>query len=167
MNTDSARQRFEKILKEFLADRDWEDELKTDKESKRVGLATSVIIGSYNGGRLFVDAYYDLEVVAVYFYLPFECSKEKRTELCLLLNDLNQRGQFGGWGGLQLLDDNRIRWVHQSDFEGSSPTGTSIEQIVGPGWERVNEFVEIIRGVALTPQSAADALALWENAAGE
>jgi hypothetical protein len=87
----------------------------------------------------------------------------KRSEMTILLNELNTRGANGGYGCLQLIDDARIRWVHKVDFEGSSPTGKSIEQIVGPGWERCGAFIEVIRSVALTKQTAAEALAEFDR----
>lgn len=89
----------------------------------------------------------------------------KRPEMFHLLNEINTRGGIGGYGCFQLLEegDDRIRWVHRVDFEGSSPTRKSIEQMVGPGWERVNAFIEVIHAVALTKQSAVEALDQFDS----
>jgi len=62
-------------------------------------------------------------------------------------------------------EDDRIRWVHRVDFEGSSPTGISVERIVGPAWGRVSAFTDPICAVAITKQSAAEAIEEFDSAA--
>ena len=120
-------------------------------------------------GKLIIEAFDESDFVSVYFYLPFECKESKRTEMCILLNDFNARGGVGGCGCFQLLDadDDRIRWVHRVDFEGSSPTGKSVGRIVGPGWERVASFIEPICAVALTKQTATEAIEEFDTSSSE
>jgi hypothetical protein len=155
--------KFQTVIEEFLSVREWEDELNVNKEARSVVLATAVNIGEYSGGKLIIEASDETEVVAVFFYLPFECKDAKRSEMTLLLNELNTRGATGGYGCLQLIDDARIRWVQKVDFEGSSPSGKSIEQMVGPGWQRCSAFIEAIRSVAVTKKSASQALEEFDS----
>lgn len=157
---------FQKIMEDFLKLMGWEDDLELDEKSKFVRLRTNVGFGDYRGGLLVVEASDQTQIVSVFFYLPFECSESKRIEMVQLLNELNQRGYgLGGYGCFQLLEtgDDRIRWVHRVDFEGSSPTALSIRQIVGPGWNRIEELLEIIRLVALTKETAVGAIKLLES----
>ncbi|MFM8356084.1 MAG: hypothetical protein ACKOBM_14420, partial [Gammaproteobacteria bacterium] len=74
-----------------------------------------------------------------------------------------------GYGCFQLLEhqDDSVRWLHTVDFEGSSPTGKSVEQIVGPGWGRVGTFIETICAVALTKQSAAEAIEEFDSSSSD
>ena len=150
--------KFQVVLEEFLSIREWEDELKVNEEEQSVFLATLLTIGGYSGGKLIIEASDKSEIAAVFFYLPFECKDAKRSEMMLLLNELNTRGKNGGYGCLQLIDDARIRWVQKVDFEGSSPSGRSIDLMVGPGWDRCATFIEAIRSVAVTKKSASQAL---------
>ena len=165
MSKSSGKLKYKIVLEEFLKEQEWEDELSIDEENKKVALVTGVNMGEHSG-KLIIEASDETDVVAVYFYLGFECKKSKRTEMCILLNNFNLRGGVGGYGCFQLLDagDDRIRWVHRVDFEGSSPTGKSVEQIVGPGWERVSAFIETICAVALTKQTAAEAIEEFDSA---
>jgi len=156
MSSGSEKFRFQEIMEEFMREREWEDALVIDEEKKEVALNTGVSIGEYDGGRLIIEADEELEWFSVFFYLPFSCKQTKRTEMCLLLNDINLRGN--NFGCFQLLDDNRIRWVLRSDFEGSSPTSKSVHQMVGVGWNRTKIFIEVISSVALTKQTAVLAL---------
>lgn len=164
MSKSSGKLKYQVVLEEFLKAREWEDELSIDDENKKVALVTGVTMGEHSG-KLIIEASDETDLVGVYFYLGFECKKSKRTEMCILLNDFNARGGVGGYGCFQLLDadDDRIRWVHRVDFEGSSPTGNSVERIVGPGWERVSAFIETICAVALTKQSAAEAIEEFDS----
>lgn len=150
--------KFQAVLEEFLSIREWQDELNVYEEEKAVGLVTGVNIGDYSGGKLVIEAFDETELVSVFFYLPFACKDSKRGQMAILLNEINTRGNVGGYGCFQLSDDGQIRWVHKVDFEGSSPTGKSVEQIVGPGWERCGAFVDVIQSVALTKQTASEAL---------
>lgn len=166
MAKSSGKLKYQIVLEEFLKAREWEDELSIDAENKKVALVTGVNIGEHSG-KLIIEASDETDIVGVYLYLSFSCKKSKRTEMCILLNDLNARGGTGGYGCFQLLDpeDDRIRWVHRVDFEGSSPTGKSVEQIVGPAWDRVSGFIDPICAVATTKQSAAEAIEEFDSAA--
>ena len=169
MTKKTKKLQFQAVLEEFMKLRGWEDEISIDEDEQYVSLATSVNIGDYAGGKLIIEAFDKTQLVSVFFYFPFECKASKRMEMCYLLNDINARGGIGGYGCFQLLDagDDRIRWVLKVDFEGSSPTGKSIEQMVGPGWNRVAGFVEVVRSVALTKQTAIDALEEFDSTPDE
>jgi hypothetical protein len=165
MTKKGKKLKYQVILEEFVASRGWEDLIEVDEDEQYSALNTGVNFGDYAGGKLIVEGWDKSDLVSVFFYLPFECKEAKRTEMCCLLNDINARGTIGGYGCFQLLDsgDDRIRWVLKVDFEGSAPTAKSIEQMVAPGWSRVAGFIDVIRVVALTKQTAVDALVEFDS----
>ena len=62
------------------------------------------------------------------------------------------------------LPDGRVCWHHRVDFEGSQPTGKSVEQIVSAGFSGIQEFNDVISAVALTKQTAAEAIEEYDSA---
>lgn len=66
-----------------------------------------------------------------------------------------------GFGAFQLIDRTdgvTLRWRHVVDFEGCNPTGTTLARNVTAGFSILAEFLEPIAAVALTRQTAADAM---------
>lgn len=155
MSDGSEKLHFQVLLEEFLADREWQDELEVDTEERSVMLRTTVNIAEHEGGDLIIEASDVTELVAVYFYFPFTCKDSKRREMKVLLNDINMRRDYGCF---QCIPDGRVRWVQKVDFEGSVASAKSINQIVGPGWATVARWADVIAAVAITKQTAEDAL---------
>jgi hypothetical protein len=52
----------------------------------------------------------------------------------------------------------RVRWQFIVDFEGANPTGITIHQNFQPGWNTVENYINPISAVALTRQTAVEAL---------
>jgi hypothetical protein len=84
--------------------------------------------------------------------------------MALLLNQLHTRCKYGTFVA---FDDGYVRWQHRVDFEGSEPTAISIQRIVGPGWNIAEQFIDPISAVALTKQSAKEALEEFDEAQQE
>jgi hypothetical protein len=158
MNAETGKLRFQILLEEFLADREWQDELEVDVESKTVMLRTGVNVASHGGGVLVIEASDVTEMVGVFLYLPFNCKGFKIAEMKQLLNDINIRRNYGCFQCIPDGDNGRVRWVHRVDFEGGSPTAKSLHQIVGPGWDTAAEWADVIAAVAITKQTAEEAL---------
>lgn len=154
---------FQVLLEGFLADREWQDELEVDSENKSVMLRTGVNIASHSGGMLIIEASDITEMVGVFFYLPFSCKDSKVDEMKKLLNDINVRRNYGCFQCIPDGDDGRIRWMQRVDFEGGSPTVKSLHQIVGPGWDTVAEWADVIAAVAITKQTAEEALEEYDE----
>lgn len=153
--------KYQVALEEFLAAREWTDELEIDMEEKKVQLATGISIGDQSGNRLFVEGYDETDFVDVFIYYGIKCKEAKLGEMSSLLNEIHRRWLFGRF---VCLDDGTLRWSQRVDFEGSSPTGTSIERMVSSGWESAERFLDVIAAVALTKQSAKDAIAEYDEA---
>lgn len=155
--------RYEVIINEFLKAREWEDELEVDSENKSVTLSTSV---SSEGGslRLIIEAYDESDFVDVFVYYGFNAKKTKFDEMKLLMNELHLRWRAGRF---MILPDGRVRWNQRIDFEGSQPTGKSIEQMVSAGFESIEQFNDVISSVAITKQTAAEAIEEFDAAQEE
>jgi len=157
----ASKLKYQVILEEYLKSRDWGDELEVDLDEGSVTLNTGVKIGDQGGSRLIIVASDKTDLVDVFFYYSTSCKKSKMNEMRLLISEINFRIAYGKW---QVLPDGDLRWMHRVDFEGSSPTPQSIHQIVQPGWNLTERWLEPIAAVALTKQSAADALSEFDEA---
>lgn len=151
---------YKKILKDFLDAREWTDELEVDQATLQVSLGTGIDIGSQSG-RLIIEADCKSAVIDVYIYYELKCKEAKLDQLTLLLNGIHQRWAYGRF---VVFPSGQIRWQHRVDFEDASPTGNSINNIVRPGWEAVGMFADVISAVALTKQTAEEALAEYDEA---
>jgi hypothetical protein len=152
--SDSDRNSFEDILEEFLEQRGWTDELEADEEGVAFTLKTGIDIGDQTG-KLIVEASDQTELVGVYIYYNIRCKETKLEQMALLLNRIHAREHYGRF---QCFDDGFVRWMHLVDFEGSTPSWRSVQQIVGPGWQLASKWLDAIAAVALTRQTATEAL---------
>ena len=139
----------------FGGSRCWTDEYEVDSEKKTISLTATLDITPEQKGRLIIEARDELDIVDVYFYYDLKCKETKLEQMALLLNGIHVRWHFGRF---EVFPDGYVRWRHRVDFEGSQPTGLSLERIVGPGWDATGKFADVIAAVALTKLSAAEAL---------
>lgn len=160
MTKDTTRRKlkYEAILEEFMALREWADDLQVDEDDMSVTLNTAVSFESQSG-RLIVEASDKADIVKVYFYYAVACKESKFNEMSLLFDELHRRIFFGRF---VRVGEGRVRWEHFIDFEGSGPTGQSVERMVDSGWRIVAEYAPVISAVALTKQDAAEALAEFD-----
>jgi len=142
------------VMKEFIAYKEWDDEFEVNEEIAQVTLTTGLTIGEQSG-KLFIELNYDNDIVDVYIYYNFNCKKNKSDEMIKLFNEVHLRYALGRF---KLLPDGRIQWHHRVDFEGSIVSGISIAKIVQPGWNCTERFVETMAAVAMTNQTAAEAI---------
>ena len=153
----SGNLKYKKLLADFLAKRKWKDKIKVDSD-KRLTIDTGIDLGEQTG-RLIITADPKTEIVDVFIYLDLnlnlKCRPKKMEQMALLLNGIHARHMFGRF---QVCPEGIIRWQFRVDFEGSSPSSLSIERIVGSGWECVSRFYNILISVALTKQTAKEAL---------
>ena len=157
-----TQRNYEEVLKEFLAAREWEDALEVNEEEGKVVLSTSITVAEQPGCRLIVEAFNESRLVDVCIYYTLKCKSSKHAEMCVLLNELNCRSNYGKFQCFR--EGGHVRWMHRVDFDGSSPTGQSIEFIVGPAWNIAGHFAEPIAAVALTKQTAVEALRDFDEA---
>lgn len=156
----STKLKYQGVLEQFLAGREWQDELEVDAEEKTITLVTGINMEEQRA-RLIVRAGEDVELVDVHIIYGFSCKENKHPEMAMLLNAIHLRYMYGRF--VLDVEDGEVRWHHRVDFQGSEPTGQSIDQIVGPGWNIAETFASTIAAVALTKQTAADAIAEFDE----
>jgi hypothetical protein len=161
MSDGSGKLRYQVLLEEYLATRGWTDPLEVDEEKGSVLLVTGVSISGQNGGRLAIEASDATDLVSVFFYLPTVCKESKFDQMAILFNHIHARMTYGRF---QCMPDGYLRWMQKVDFEGSAPTPLSIERIVQPGWNIVEQWADTINAVALTKQTAAEAIEEYDEA---
>jgi hypothetical protein len=76
----------------------------------------------------------------------------------ILLSKINSRMRVGAFQFIREADWQYIRWHHATDFEGSNPNGTTIRHQVITGLQTVEDHADPIAAVALTNQTADQAL---------
>ena len=150
-----SKLKYQVVLDEFLKEREWTDEYESDLEEKTISLTSGITICDSHSGRLIIEASDRTDIVDVYIYYNQTCKESKLDEMAILFNGIHQRWALGRF---MVLGDGYMRWSHRVDFEGSQPTGLSLERMVQSGWNAAERFADVIAAVALTKQSAADAL---------
>jgi hypothetical protein len=151
--------KYQALIEEFMAAREWTDELEVDGEQKTTTLNTGVDLAG-QGGRLIIEGADESDLVDVYIYYKFQCREAKLEQMAILLNEIHQRWKYGHF---TCFDDGHIRWAHRVDFEGSSPSATAIERLIKPGWDAAIHYIDPIAAVALTKQEAKEALAEFDK----
>lgn len=146
-------------MDEFLQRRGWSDELSVDPVARTISLVAGVNIGDQTG-RIIVEIDETLDLVEVFFYYRIRCKKSQLDQMCLLINMIHLNWPFGRF---EVVPTGTIRWRQRVDFEGSIPTGASVDAIVQPGWDACTKFLDPIAAVALTNKSAEDAMEEWRQ----
>ena len=159
-NVTDNKLKYQIVLDEFLAAREWTDKYEIDLHNKTVTLTTTINFSGGNSGRLIIEASDKTDCVDVFIYFNLSCKEAKINEMTALLNGIHQRWIFGHF---VVFPDGIVRWSQRVDFEGSQPSGLSLERIVQPGWDAASGFSDAIAAVALTRQSASDALKEYDE----
>jgi len=160
--------KYEKVLNEFLEIREWEDELDKDVEKGEISLNTSITFSTGQDMRLIIEGNNNGLLRVFWYFDSFLCRKEKFSEMLILLNSLHMRiGVFGTFNLIDLPDspsNGKIRWLYKADFEDVDVTLDTLHLITNPSNELVEQYGEVISAVALTKQSAFNALKEFDEA---
>jgi hypothetical protein len=151
--------RYQSLIEEFMAAREWTDELEVNLEERTTTLDTGIDLAG-QGGRLIIQGADETDFLDVHIYFEFQCRAAKLEQMAILLNEIHKRWKYGHF---TCFDDGHVRWSHRVDFEGSSPTATNIERIVKPGWGVAAHYIDPIAAVALTKQDAKEAIAEFDE----
>lgn len=143
-------------VQQFLDSMDWKDEIQIDEEQGRSTMATSILV-EQQPCRLFVETADRTDLISVFLYAPFHVRADKITQACVLANAINLRNRVGH---IEIMaDDGRIRFVHTMDFEGCTPSGTAVHNMVDAGLALFSRRLGQLAEVAMTPRGAAEILA--------
>lgn len=156
--------KYEAEMNEFLSIMKWNDvELISNIEAQQVVVATGVSMDGQDG-RAIIEANSDNDLFDFYiYYTSIKCKPNKWEHMQWLMNAINERFSFGRFECFEVEGDRRIRWRNRIDFEGSNISGASIRNNFKPGWDGTEMFASVIAAVALTNQSAKDAIAEYDK----
>lgn len=144
-------------MKNFLNLMEWTDELEFRSDLDRVRLSVGISVTG-QAGRAIIDARND-DVFEFYIYYNFmKVNLNKIEQMKILLSEINMRIYEGCFELVGSIEDSRVRWRHIVDFEEASPTGLTVLRNFRPGWNHAERWLGVITAVAVTAQSAADAL---------
>lgn len=157
MKTDLPHLKYTQAIQEFLHEMEWSDELTFDYEQRYVYLRTQVTIEGASI-KMFLEAY-DTDIVSIYLYVNhIPCKRSRIEEMRLLFSMINSTVCFGAFQLIDRTNSVTLRWRHMADFEGCNPLGITLVRNVIEGFRIIEEFLEPIAAVALTRQTAADAM---------
>ena len=158
MSTETMPFKYEAAMQTFLTEMEWTDDtLDYDFENDFVYLNTQISING-NTHQLIVDSR-ENDLIDVYVYLRhLSVRPSKDEEMHILLSKINSRLRIGAFQFIREADWHYIRWHHATDFEGSNPVGTTIRHQVITGIQTVEDHADPIAAVALTNQTADQAL---------
>ena len=165
MTTNKAdTMKYQTEMSEFLSIMNWNDvELNLNVEGQQVVIATGVTIDGQNG-RAIIEANSDNDLFDFYiYYTGIKCKPNKWEQMQWLMNELHWRFPLGRFECFENEGERYIRWRHRVDFEGSKISGASIRNNFKPGWDGAEMFASVIAAVALTSQSAKDAIADFDK----
>lgn len=149
--------KYEETLKQFLELREWNDELIVDDENKKVILSTGVGIEGQSG-RAIIEAQDDDIIRFYFYYMNFRVKESSVEQMNILLSMLNSRIFIGCLTLVGPPQERMVRWEHVVDFEGATLTGMTIQRNFQPGWHTLENCMNPVSAVALTSQTAIDAL---------
>ena len=157
MQNEDKQFKHEIALQTFLSEMEWTDELEYNFDKRFVSLSTPITIGG-NDNLLIVEAH-ENDLIDVYVYLRYLTVKHSKIEqMHILLSLINANLRVGKFQYMQRPEWQVIRWQHAADFEGSNPNGTTIRHNVITGLNTVEDYAVPIAAVALTNQTADQAL---------
>lgn len=155
--------KYEKEMQEFLSICKWDDvELKVDTENQQVIMATEITISGQDGrGR--IEANSDNDIFDFYIYmLTLKCKAKKIEQMKILLTEIHDRWAIGRFEYFTIDDSFHVRWRHRVIFEGCTVSGLTIQKNFQAGWDAAERFFDTLSAVALTNQSAEEAIAEYE-----
>ena len=158
MSTKNMNFKNEAAMQTFLDEMEWTDDtIEYDCEKRIVYVNTLININS-NTHQLVVESS-DNDIIEVYVYLRYlSVKRSKDNQMHILLSKINSRLRVGAFQFIREADWQYIRWHHATDFEGSKPIGTTIRHQVITGLQTVEDHADPIAAVALTNQTADQAL---------
>ena len=155
--------KYEKEMQEFLSLMQWEDELDVDAEKGMVSLSTGLSIDGQSG-KLIIEANSNNDIFNIKIYFNNLIVKTKKIEqMKLLIAEINSRFRLGKFSHFDNDGSITIFWQQVIDFEGGSLSALTIKNNFQPGWNSAVMYSSAFASVALTNQSAEDAMAEFDE----
>lgn len=145
---------FKNLLSEFLALREWEDEIKFNTATNEWYVTTNIGVKN-QPFRLIIEGSNETQILGVFIYFNVSFIDTQSSDMSELISWLNPRIILGHF---ENLDNGGIRWVHKLDCEGTTINPQTLSINVQHGWDCVDEFSNTIISVALGQCGAREAI---------
>ena len=147
--------RLGEVVKQFLAQMEWDDDLDDDETAGKCRLSTGLRIAG-QPCRLYVDTSEQTDSIAVTVYPPFRVAESQYAEGCMLINAINYQTRHGRFE----IDpsDGELRVVVSADIEGASPTGQFIAGMLNAAEWMIRNWLSELAAVSLCGRKAAEVL---------
>ncbi|MEI8186827.1 MAG: hypothetical protein WCG19_09025 [Chlorobiaceae bacterium] len=142
--------RLARLIEEFIAEKEWDDEIEKDVENGMCQLSTSLSINNQSF-RLYIEGDENRNFLFLYLYAPFSIIEGKYVDACMLFNFINNIYVYPG--RLTAGDDGSIRYIDIIDVENFEPSIEIIQNMLGNGVSLFNNNTEEIAAVALTQKT--------------
>jgi hypothetical protein len=151
-----------KIIKEWMNDEGWEDELALDSENLTSRVATKMRIENQSY-RLYIDTNEKQKTVDFFFYTPFEVPPDRYEVMAAVLNRVNFRNAAGRFAFKTDGQANPIQYLYRLDTEGSALSKDQVSYSLSLACTTVGEVHSLLASAAMTKESANTLLATFEN----
>ena len=156
--------RLGEVVKQFLAQMEWDDELEDDESVGKSRLATGVRIAG-QPCRLYIDTNEQTDSISVTLYPPFRVGEGQYAEGCMLINAINYQTRHGR---LEIdPSDGELRVVVSADVEGAEPTAQFISVMLNAAEWMVRHWLPELAAVSLCGRKAAEVLEAYERRQGD
>jgi hypothetical protein len=151
--------RLTSVLRDWLVEMEWDDEVEVQDDEKFARFSTQYIV-SGQPHRLFLEADEEIECFFIYLYTPYNASPDYADEMCRLLNRVNSVVRFGR---LSFRDDGKsapLQYKWALDLEGSEFAKKQIGNMLSSGGYALERYGQALMAVALMGLPAAEA---WDK----
>lgn len=145
---------FNDLLREFLALREWDDEIRYNADTDDWYINTNVGVNN-QPIRLIVEGCNETQILGIYFYFNVSYIENQKHEMIELTNWINIRNLVGHF---QILNDGVIRLVQKFDCEGTYLSPQTLSINIQHGWDSMERYANLIIKVALGQSCAREAI---------
>ena len=150
---DTSDMRLTTVLKEWLKQNEWDDEIEINDDRDFAEIATNYLIGGQKY-QLYLEANELTECFDVYLYSPFDVPPARMADMTRILNRINLRL---GIGRLCCIDDeeaNPVQYKEGIDVDAAPFAPDHIDNMLAAGGSIFEHHSQLLTTVALTDVSA-------------
>ena len=116
--------KYQKILRDWLKDKEWDDEVTYNEETNEsiVNFKVSINDQPFN---TYIEGHEEKDWLSIYMYAPFNIKKSKADEILKLFNRIHGASYYGR---LVLLEDGQIQYKSIMPLDGVKPTTAIVER---------------------------------------
>jgi hypothetical protein len=138
--------KYQKLLKAWIKEKGWEDEVTYNKETNEsvVTFQTGISNQSFS---TYIEGDENKDWLSLYMYAPFNVKKEKEIDILKLFNRIHSSTYYGR---LVLLDDGQIQYKQIISLDKTDPSLSVLESMYGTAILVYEQWLEDLTEIALT-----------------